>query len=63
MKKDFSEFLATLDEETMLSISDSINQSNENQVVNLENLFTQIAITDIKITLKLLQLYHEWLNA
>ena len=62
MNKDFSEFLATLDEETMISLADSINESNKDHISNLENLFTNIGIIDIQITLKLLQLYHNWLN-
>lgn len=62
MNKDFSEFLATLDEETMISLADSINESNKDRISNLENLFTNIGIIDIQITLKLLQLYHNWLN-
>ena len=62
MNKDFSEFLATLDEETMISLADSINESNKDRISNLENLFTNIGLIDIQITLKLLQLYHNWLN-
>lgn len=62
MNKDFSEFLATLDEETIVSLCDSVNEKNKDLACTWDNIFTPMGILDIQITLKLLELYHNWIN-
>lgn len=67
MKKDFNDFLATLSEETIKNIVDSINDNKHTLEFSMtqkgiQNLFTSVGIIDIQLTLAILNLYHEWLN-
>lgn len=68
MTKNFDDFLATLTEETFIEIARSINESQIKTQFSLTpeglNNFSQsMAVVDIQITLKLLSLYHDWLNS
>ncbi|MDL2276592.1 hypothetical protein LJC02_02945 [Breznakia sp. OttesenSCG-928-G09] len=57
-KPNFEDFLSTLDEETITNISDSLSTGEQ---INLDDIFTHIGIVDIQITIKLLNLYHDWI--
>lgn len=68
MKKDFNDFLATLSEETIKNIVDSINDNKHTLEFSMtqkgiQNLLTSVGIIDIQLTLAILKLYHEWLNS
>ena len=68
MQKDFNEFLSTLDENTILNI---VNKINEPKIElnfsltekGLNNLLTNVTTLDLRLTIEILHLYHNWLNA
>lgn len=68
MKKDFSDFLATLSEEMFVEITNKIN-SAENKISfsatpeGINKFIEGLSIVNIQFTLEIVRLYHEWLNS
>lgn len=65
--KKYSDFLATLNEETFIEIANKVNQSElkisfSNAEETLNNLATSFGTMNILISLEVIKLYHEWLH-
>ncbi|GEM_PF-6656682 len=70
MNKDFDDFLKTLDEDTIMKITDEINNQNigfnfdaANTQEYFKNIFTATSALSMKLSIRLLELYHNWLKA
>ena len=64
--KDFQDFIASLDEETVLGIVDDANlkasQIREDTPPGASYLGNQIGVVSFTIALELLGCYHKWLH-
>lgn len=68
MNKNFDDFLKTLTKEQIIEICDEVNETNLKSNYSLDqegfkNLLNSIGVIDIKLTLGILRLYHNWLNS
>ena len=65
--KDFSEFAKTLTEEKICEIAERVNVSGISVTLpitesNVADFMTNVTATNLKFTVELLRLYHEWLQ-
>lgn len=68
MSKSFDDFVATLDEDTILRITDIANSKSEPINFTFDNtgfnkLLTASGTHSLIMTLEIFRLYHDWLNS